>query len=176
MMLCGLFSNDASAQLYARPVANPPAAYKMDGYEFTVPPGSGWFELKREKHYVYFGKRLSSPTHSFIAVVLAAPIEESFETVEAFRDHVARQLGANPGDVRSKITAVSVEVDTSPALPTATSPIWATEDWGATSPTAPEAAFPVSAKEAASRETVPAYPAAVALDSAIVITVETEPT
>ena len=115
MMLCGLFSNDASAQLYARPVANPPVAYKMDGYEFTAPPGSGWFELKREKHYVYFGKRLSSPTHSFIAVVLAAPIEESFETVEAFRDHVARQLGANLGDVRSKITAVSVETDTSSA-------------------------------------------------------------
>ena len=41
MMLCELFSFDASAQLYARPVANPPGIYKMDGYEFTAPPGSG---------------------------------------------------------------------------------------------------------------------------------------
>lgn len=113
MMLCELFSFDASAQLYARPVANPPGIYKMDGYEFTAPPGSGWFELKREKHYVYFGKRLSSPTHSFIAVVLAAPMEDAFETVEAFRDNVARQLGANHGDARSKITGISVETETS---------------------------------------------------------------
>jgi len=111
----GAAAEHAHAQLYAKPVPSTVAPYKMDGYEFMPPPGSGWFEMRREKHYVYFGKRLSSQTHSFIAVVLAAPIEESFETVESFRDHIAKQLAANPGDARNKITVAAVEVEIGPA-------------------------------------------------------------
>ncbi|NBR29975.1 MAG: hypothetical protein EBT83_16435 [Betaproteobacteria bacterium] len=109
--LGGVSPIGALAQLYAKPVAALPVAYRMDGYEFMPPPGSGWFEMKREKHYVYFGKRLSSQTHSFIAVVLAAPVDDPFETAESFRDHVARQLAANPGDARSKMTVAAVEVE-----------------------------------------------------------------
>jgi len=109
----GAAAEHAHAQLYAKPVPSTVAPYKMDGYEFMPPPGSGWFEMRREKHYVYFGKRLSSQTHSFIAVVLAAPVDDSFETVEAFRDHVARQLAANPGDGRSKVNIAAVEAEPS---------------------------------------------------------------
>ena len=83
----------------------------MDGYTILPPQGQGWFEMDRERHSVYFGKRLSSPTHSFIAIALSAPVGGSFENVESFRQHVARQLADNSGDARSKVTIAAVEID-----------------------------------------------------------------
>lgn len=101
----------ANAQLYATPVPSPAKPYQMDGYEVMPPPGQSWFEMKKERHFIYFGKRLGSPTHSFIAIALSAPVDEAFESPEGFREHVAKQLADNPGDARSKITIAAVELD-----------------------------------------------------------------
>jgi hypothetical protein len=101
----------AIAQLYAAPIATPGKPYQMEGYEIMPPQGPGWFEMKRERHFVYFGKRLVSPSHSFIIIALSAPVDETFEVPERFRDHVARQLAENPGDTRNKITVAAVELD-----------------------------------------------------------------
>jgi hypothetical protein len=103
--------NSASAQLYAHPITNPDKPYQMDGYLITPPRGNGWFEMKRDRHYVYFGRRLSSPTHSFIAVALSAPVAGTFENVDAFREHVSRQLAETSGDQRNKIVLVNAETD-----------------------------------------------------------------
>lgn len=111
LLLSVLIAPGANAQLYATPIAAPNKLYQLDGYAVTAPQGQGWFEMKRERHFIYFGKRLSSPTHSFIAIALLAPVEETFETAESFRDHVARQLAGNPGDMRSKVNVTAVEVD-----------------------------------------------------------------
>jgi hypothetical protein len=105
--LCGT----ARAQLYAHPIITPDKPYQMDGYLIAPPRGNGWFEMKRDRHYVYFGKRLSSPTHSFIAVALSAPVAETFENVDAFREHVSRQLTETTGDQRNKVVLVAAETD-----------------------------------------------------------------
>jgi hypothetical protein len=106
-----LSSARASAQLYANPVTDRERPYQLNGYTVLPPPGSGWFEMKKDRDFVYFGKRLVSPTHSFIAIALSAPVGESFSSADLFREHVARQLSENTGDARSKVTVASVEVD-----------------------------------------------------------------
>lgn len=111
-LLLSFCTGPALAQLYAKPVVEPAKAYVMDGYEILPPRGAGWFEMKRERDFIYFGKRLSSPTHSFIAVVLTAPVAESFETADAFREHVARQLAETGGDLRSRPIVIGIETDT----------------------------------------------------------------
>ena len=59
-----------------------------------------------------FRSRLGSPTHSFIAIALSAPVDEPFESAESFRGHVARQLAESPGDLRSRIEITAVALDT----------------------------------------------------------------
>jgi hypothetical protein len=103
--------SSAHAQLYARPITDFEKPYQMDGYTIFPPRGQGWFEMNRDRHFVYFGKRLSSPTHSLIAVALSSPVGTAFENVGAFREHVARQLAETTGDTRSKVTVSAVDVD-----------------------------------------------------------------
>ncbi len=99
------------AQLYAKPVITPEAVYQMDGYTVLAPPGAGWFEMKRARDYLYFGKRLSSPTHSFIAVALSAPAGGPYADAEAFRAHVVNQITENAADERNKVALAAAEVD-----------------------------------------------------------------
>ena len=111
LSLFATIAGETNAQLYATPIPSPAKPYRMDGYEIMPPQGQSWFEMKKERHFIYFGKRLGSPTHSFIAIALSAPVDEAFESPEGFRDHVAKQLADNPGDARSKITIAAVELD-----------------------------------------------------------------
>jgi hypothetical protein len=101
----------AFAQLYATPITDPDKLYQMDGYSVAPPRGQGWFEMKRDRDHLYFGKRLSSPTHSLIAVALSAPTADAIDNVDAFRDFILQQLTENPTDPRNKILTATAEVD-----------------------------------------------------------------
>jgi hypothetical protein len=106
-------AGDARAQLYAKPVIAPDVTYEMDGYSVLPPPGKNWFELERDQGYAYFGKKLESRTHSFIAIALSAPMREKFERPEQFRDYVSRML-ALAGDERNAVIESSTELDDPP--------------------------------------------------------------
>jgi hypothetical protein len=86
--------SEVLAQLYAKPVGAPETPYELDGYQVQSPLGKDWFELKREKSYVYFGKKLKSRTHSFIAIAMSTPMTEKFDRPEAFLDYVFKMLAA----------------------------------------------------------------------------------
>ncbi len=107
--VCGLATSSAYAQLYANPVTVPLKPYVMHGYEILPPPGTNWFEMKRDRHNLYFGKRIISPTHSLIAMALSLPLDETFKTPESFRLHTWRQLSENTTDGRNTTTAVAVQ-------------------------------------------------------------------
>lgn len=110
LLAMSALAGDASAQLYAKPVTSPEVAYEMDGYSVLPPPGTGWFELKRDRRNVYFGKKLASRTHSFITTALSAPITERFSTPEEFRDYVGKLLPQS-GDKRNTVIANRLEID-----------------------------------------------------------------
>ena len=107
--VCGLATSSAYAQLYAKPVTAPLKPYLMHDYEILPPPGGNWFEMKRDRHNLYFGKRIISPTHSLIAMALSVPLEESFKTPESFRLHIVRQLSEKSTDRRNATTAMAVQ-------------------------------------------------------------------
>ena len=106
---CALATSIANAQLYAAPVTAALRPYVMYGYEILPPPGDNWFEMTRDRHNLYFGKRIISPTHSLIAMALSVALEESFKTPESFRLHVARQLSEKSNDRRNTIIAMAVQ-------------------------------------------------------------------
>ena len=109
IVVCGLVTSSAYAQLYANPLTVPLKPYLMHGYEILPPPGTNWFEMKRDRHNLYFGKRIISPTHAMIAMALSLPLEESFKTPESFRLHIARQLSEKSTDRRNVTTAIAVQ-------------------------------------------------------------------
>ena len=102
---------DARAQFYAKPITTPDLPYQMDGYSISPPRGSGWFEMQRDRDFVYFGKRLNSPTHSFIAVAMSSPVGDAFDSVEKFRDHVIRKIAENPDDHRNRVLLAEAEIE-----------------------------------------------------------------
>lgn len=104
------FAGNAGAQLYAKPVTAPEVIYEMDGYSILPPPGKNWFELERDRKYAYFGKKLESRTHSFIAIALSVPMREKFEKPEEFRDYVSKML-ALAGDERNSVLESWAELD-----------------------------------------------------------------
>jgi hypothetical protein len=106
-------SNEAPAQLYAKPVIVAETPYELDGYQVQSPPGKDWFELKRDKPFVYFGKRLRSRTHSFIAIAMSTSITEKFEKPEDFLDYIYKMLAATKDD-RNAIVESRTELN--PAL------------------------------------------------------------
>ena len=110
ILAVAMFGGEATAQLYAKPVSAPGTPYEMDGYRVLPPPGKDWFEQKREKPYVYFGKRLKSRTHSFIAIALSVPMDEKFEKPAEFLDYVFKLLAAAK-DERNTVIESRVELD-----------------------------------------------------------------
>ena len=110
LLSIAMIGGEAVAQLYAKPVTAPGTPYEMDGYRVLPPPGKDWFEQKREKPYVYFGKRLPSRTHSFIAIALSVTIDDKFEKPEEFLDYVSRMLAVTR-DERNAVIESRVELN-----------------------------------------------------------------
>lgn len=110
LITAGPLAGNAGAQLRAMPIAAPDAVYNLEGYSVAPPPGNNWFELRRDKYNVYFGKRIESPTHSFIATAMSAQIAEKFEKPEKFRDHISKMLPVR-GDARHTVIESRVETD-----------------------------------------------------------------
>lgn len=113
VLALGLLAGNACAQLRATPLIAPEAAYELDGYSVRSPPGKDWFELKRDPRTVFFGKKLASRTHAFIATATSGSITDKFATPEAFLDYVARMLPLR-GDGRHRIIENRVELGNLP--------------------------------------------------------------
>lgn len=113
LLALAVFVVDARAQRYAKPVTAPDSVYEMDGYTVLPPPGKNWFELERDKRYAYFGKKLDSRTHSFIAIALSARLREKFDKPEDFRDYVSQTLALG-SDERNAVIEIRAEPDGSP--------------------------------------------------------------
>ena len=105
-----MLAGNAGAQLHAIPTAESGAIYEMEGYSVLSPRGKNWFELKRDGHNVYFGKKIASRTHAFIATAMSAPIAEKFEKPGEFRDYVGKMLPLR-GDDRHTVIENLVELD-----------------------------------------------------------------
>ena len=101
----------ATAQLYATPVTDPDKLYRLEGFTLTPPRGEAWFEMKRDEREVYFGKRLPSPTHSFIAVAVILTVTAEVDSAEAWRDYVVRQMTNTTADPRNRILLMAADVD-----------------------------------------------------------------
>jgi len=113
VLALGMFAGNARAQLRATPVAASGVAYELEGYSILAPQGKDWFELKRDRQTVFFGKKIASRTHAFVATAVSALITDKFETPEAFRDYVSRMLPLR-GDKRHTVIANRVEMDNLP--------------------------------------------------------------
>lgn len=110
VLALGVFAGDACAQLRAAPVSGPGVAYELKGYSILAPQGKDWFELKRDAQTAFFGKKLASRTHAFIATAMSAPIIDKFDTPEQFRDYIGRVLPLR-GDARHTVIENRVEMD-----------------------------------------------------------------
>ena len=110
MLALGIFAGNACAQLRAMPVAASDAAYELEGYSILPPQGKDWFELKRDPQTVFFGKKIASRTHAFVATAMSAQITDKFENPEAFLDYVSRMLPMR-GDGRHRVIENRVEMD-----------------------------------------------------------------
>lgn len=110
MLATALLACDAGAQLHAIPIPEPGVVYEMEGYSVISPRGKNWFELKRDGRNVYFGKKIASRTHAFIATAMSGLIAEKFEKPEEFRDYVSRMLPLR-GDERHTVIENLVELD-----------------------------------------------------------------
>ncbi len=107
-----LLAGEAGAQLYATPITMATTTYELAGYSVDAPRGGDWFELKRDRNEVLFGKRIASRTHAFIATAIAAPVAETFERPEQFRDFIGK-TPLEPEDQRSRVLESRVELDDS---------------------------------------------------------------
>ncbi len=112
-LVLGMLADNACAQLRATPLVAPEAAYELGGYSVLSPPGKDWFELKRDPRTVFFGKKLASRTHAFIATAMSAPVTDKFENPEAFLDYVGRMLPLR-GEGRHRVIENRVELGNLP--------------------------------------------------------------
>ena len=110
LLLLAIASGDVHPQLHAKPIMSFQTVYEMDGYSVQAPLGNNWFELKRDKAYVYFGRRLASRTHSFIAIALSATLRVRFEKLDEFRDYVFKMLPV-AGNARNTVIESRAEID-----------------------------------------------------------------
>ncbi len=110
MLAMALLAGEAGAQLRAVPIRAPDTIYEFDGYSVTAPPGKDWFELKRDRHNVFFGKKLASRTHAFIATALSTTIIEKFESPVQFREYVSK-AALDDGGERGPLLENRVELD-----------------------------------------------------------------
>ncbi len=109
----GFFADNASAQLHAVPITAPDTTYQMHQYSVLAPKGKDWFELKRDKYYVYFGKKIASRTHSFIATAISASLSQKFSNLEEFRDFVENSLSLR-GNERHTVIEKRAELNSGP--------------------------------------------------------------
>lgn len=110
VLALGMLAGNACAQLRANPVTVSNIAYELGGYSVLPPQGKDWFELKRDPQTVFFGKKIASRTHAFIATAMSAPISDKLETPEAFREYISRVLPLR-GDGRHRVIENRVEID-----------------------------------------------------------------
>ncbi|MDP2706809.1 MAG: hypothetical protein Q8O70_04810 [Burkholderiales bacterium] len=113
VLALGMLAGNACAQLRATPVTVSDVAYELEGYSVLPPQGNNWFELKRDPQSVFFGKKIASRTHAFIATAMSALISENFESPEAFREYISRVLPLR-GDGRHRVIENRVEVNNGP--------------------------------------------------------------
>jgi len=106
----GFLAGNACAQLHAVPITTPDTLYQMDRYRVVAPQGKDWFELKRDTYYVYFGKKIASRTHSFIATAISTTLNEKFSSLEAFHEFVANSLSLR-GDDRHTVIEKRAQLD-----------------------------------------------------------------
>ena len=110
VLALGMLAGNACAQLRATPVTVSNIAYELEGYSVLPPQCKDWFELKRDPQTVFFGKKIASRTHAFIATAMSAPISGKFDTPQAFRDYISRVLPLR-GDGRHRVIENRVEMD-----------------------------------------------------------------
>ncbi len=90
VLASAMLAGAAQAQLRAVPITVPDLLYELDGYSVLAPQGIGWFELKRDKQTVLFGKKIASRTHAVIATAMSTQITEKFEQPEDFLEYMSR--------------------------------------------------------------------------------------
>lgn len=112
LLAAALLAGDAGAQLHALPLNGTSTVYELERYSVLSPEGKDWFELKRDQQNAYFGKKIASRTHSFIATAIAARVAEKFANPEEFRDYVSRMLPLR-GDERHSVMENQAEMDSS---------------------------------------------------------------
>jgi hypothetical protein len=100
----------ATAQLRAVPLSEATVVYQIERFSVLSPTGRDWLELKRDKQVAYFGKKIASPTHSFIATAITARLAEKFTTPQDFRDFVYKMLPGR-GDDRNAVMENRAELD-----------------------------------------------------------------
>jgi len=113
VLALGMLTGHTCAQLRAAPVTASGVAYELEGYSILPPQGKDWYELKRDPQTVFFGKKIASRTHAFVATAMSALITDKFESPEAFLDYVSRMLPLR-GDKRHTVIANRVEIDNRP--------------------------------------------------------------
>jgi hypothetical protein len=110
MLPAFLLASLANAQLHAVPITDATPDYVLEGYRVVPPPGNNWFEMHRDKQQALFGKKIESPTHSFVATATSTRITEAFETREQFQDYVNKMRTADPEEKRYR----EIEFDSAP--------------------------------------------------------------
>ncbi len=96
-------AGDAGAQLQASPITDATAVYELEGYSVLPPQGKNWFELGRDRQHALFGKKIDSPTHSFVATATSGQVAEKFEKPEQFQDYVDKMRVADIDPTRYKL-------------------------------------------------------------------------
>jgi hypothetical protein len=108
-----LLAGAAQAQLHAVPVTDATPVYVLDGYRVLPPPGKYWFEMQRDRQQALFGKKLDSPTHSFVATATSGLINEKFETREQFQEYVNKMRTAELDTARFRVIEFESTADNS---------------------------------------------------------------
>ncbi|MEO7728935.1 MAG: hypothetical protein ABIS45_16915 [Burkholderiales bacterium] len=101
----------AQTQLHAVPVTETTPAYVLEGYRVLPPPGKNWFEMQRDRQQALFGKKIDSPTHSFVATATSGPVNEKFDTREQFKDYVNKMRSAELDTARFRIIEFDSSID-----------------------------------------------------------------
>lgn len=110
-LVVATLADDAQAQLHAKPVTESTPAYVLEGYRVLPPPGKNWFEMQRDRQQALFGKKIDSPTHSFVATATSGLIDEKFETREQFREYVNKMRTAEFDAARFRVIEFDSSID-----------------------------------------------------------------
>jgi hypothetical protein len=111
MLSAVLYAGEAAAQLHAVPITDSGKAYVLDGYRVLPPPGKSWFEMQSDRQQVLFGKKIESPTHSFVATATSGIVDEKFATREQFQEYVNKMRTAEVDAGRFRVIEFDSAVD-----------------------------------------------------------------